>query len=503
VVATHDADRLLAQANQLLRAGRVPEAIEAHQRLLALRPKLPDSWYNLAYLQQHARQYDAALASYQRALDCGVGQPEEVHLNRAVILADCLARLDDAEREFGRALQRNPRYVPALVNLGNLHEQRGDRERAIDAYERALALEPNQALALARLPNVKPLARADDPLIARLRQALSRRDLTTAERADLGFGLGKALDSVGAYDEAFAAYSAANQASRASAGPRPVRYDPVAHERYVDRLIRAFPARSESMRAFAAPVAPPAATSGRPPPIFICGMFRSGSTLAEQILASHPRVSAGGEIGLLPAIARQYLVPAGDAFAPLDAATLERLRRGYLDGVYALFPTAERVTDKRPDNFLNIGLIKALFPEAKIVHTRRNALDNCLSVFFLHLDHSMSYSFDLRDIAHWYRQYERVMAHWKKLYGASIHDVDYDALVTDLRPTVERMLAYCELPWDDACLSFHTTRTIVKTPSAWQVRQPLYTRASGRWRHYERHLHELRAALDAGREERT
>jgi hypothetical protein len=227
-------------------------------------------------------------------------------------------------------------------------------------------------------------------------------------------------------------------------------------------------------------------------------MFRSGSTLAEQILASHPRVSAGGELGLVPAIAGQHLVPSGDAFAPLDTATLERLRRGYLDTVHSLFPAADRITDKRPDNFLSIGLIKALFPEAKIVHTRRNALDNCLSVFFLHLDHSMTYAFDLRDIAHWYRQYERLMAHWKSLYADSIHDVDYDALVTDLRPAVERLLAYCDLPWDDACLSFHQTRTIVKTPSAWQVRQPLYTRASGRWRHYEKHLGELRAALAAG-----
>jgi tetratricopeptide (TPR) repeat protein len=402
-----------------------------------------------------------------------------------VIFADHLARLDDAEREFETALKLNPRYVPALVNLGNLYEQRGERERAIAAYEQVLAIDPDNALALARLPALKTPADADDPRIARLRQALARKDVTPMERADLGFGLGKALDSVGAYDQAFAAYAAANRDSRLSAGPNAARYDPAAHERFVDRLIRAFarPATAEG----------PAAGST---PIFICGMFRSGSTLVEQILASHPRVTAGGEIDLLPAMVRQYLVPAGDSFAPLDAATLQRLRTGYLAGVRALYPHADLVTDKRPDNFLYIGLIKALFPHAKIVHTQRNPIDNCLSVFFLHLDPSMSYAHDLRDIAHWYRQYRRLMAHWKSLYGAAIHDVDYDGLVADPTPTIERLLAYCGLPWDDACLRFHETKAIVKTPSAWQVRQPLYARASGRWRNYERHLGELREALD-------
>lgn len=232
-------------------------------------------------------------------------------------------------------------------------------------------------------------------------------------------------------------------------------------------------------------------------PIFVCGMYRSGSTLVEQILASHPRVRAGGELELLPAIARRVLVPAGDGLAPLDADIVRRLRAEYLDGVRARLPGADQVTDKRPDNFLYIGLIRTLFPQARIVHTTRDPLDNCLSVFFLHLDPGTAYAHDLRDIAHWYRQYRRLMAHWKSLYGEAIHDVDYDALVADLGPAVERLLAYCGLPWHEGCLRFHETRTVVNTPSAWQVREPLYTRASGRWRHYARHLGELRAALGA------
>ena len=185
----------------------------------------PDEWFNLAWQQQRQGQYDAAFASYGQALARGVEQPEEAHLNRAVILAEGLAKSDAAERELEAALAINPRFVAAWVNLGNLHEQRGDRDRARYAYEQALAFEPAQPLALSRLPDLRPIAGPDDPLIATLRQAIARPGASAADLADLGFGLGKALDTAGAYDEAFAAYVAANQASRASAGDAGARYD--------------------------------------------------------------------------------------------------------------------------------------------------------------------------------------------------------------------------------------------------------------------------------------
>lgn len=484
--ANESQQSLLSLASRLLQTGRVGEAIDAHERLLELNPNLPDSWYNLAYLQQRARQYDAALASYRQALNRGVSCPEEVHLNCAVILVEYQGRTDAAEQELAVALTLNPRYVPALLNLGNIHEQCGERDQALKAYERALFVEPNNALALARLPNLKITGSANDPMIERLHTAIARPGATAAERADLGFALGKALDNAADYDHAFAAYTAANHASRLSAGPNGARYDALAHERFVDRLISAFPK----------PMIRSVPALGSSPPLFICGMFRSGSTLVEQILASHPSVTAGGEIDLLPAMAREHLVPLLHGSAGvIDGTSLMHLKTLYLDTVLARFPGATFVTDKRPDNFLNIGLIKLLFPQAKIVHTRRYPLDNCLSVFFLHLSQSMPYAFDLLDIAHWYRQYERLMTHWKSLYGEDIHDVDYDTLVADFEPTVRRLLNHCGLPWDEACLTFHKTKTVVMTPSAWQVRQPLYTRSSGRWHHYERHLDGLRAAL--------
>ncbi|WP_374566436.1 sulfotransferase [Ideonella sp.] len=474
-------DALLAQAAHLARIGQVREAIVAYQKALEQRPASPNSWYNLARLLRRVRRFDDALQAYQHALDHKADQPEEVHLNRAVILADYLARPVEAEKELRTALALNPRYVPALLNLGNICEHRRDRSGAIAHYSRALFLDPYNALALSRLTSIQPLSRADDPLILRLKQAIARPGAQAAERADLGFSLGSALDKIAAYDDAFAAYQAANEASRQSAPPPGVRYDRQANEQMIDNLIRSFPQ--------AAP--PRQVTEGPPQMVFVCGMFRSGSTLVEQILASHSQVTAGGELDVLPALVRQHLPGLGAVAAPVDPAMVIRMRERYLATVRGLHPNATVLTDKRPDNFLYIGLIKAMFPHARIVHTRRHPIDNCLAVYFLHLSHAMPYALDLVDTAHWYGQYHRLMQHWKALYGADIHDVDYDALVQEPEPQIRGLLDGLGLPWESACLDFHRNDTVVKTDSLWQVRQALYTRSSGRWKHYARHLDPL------------
>jgi tetratricopeptide (TPR) repeat protein len=452
-------------------------AIAAYEAALARNPRAPNSWYNLARLQRQAGRFEAALACYGEALRRGAAEPEEIHLNRAVIYADDLARSDLAQAELESALALNPRYVPALLNLGNLHEDRGERREATETYERALAIEPHHATGLARLVGVAELAGEADPVIERVRARIACG--RAAEQAELGFALGQALDRLGAYDSAFAAYRAANEASRRGSGAR---YDRAAHERLVERLIEAFPQpvalRDEAGEA----------------PLFICGMFRSGSTLAEQMLAQHSRVRPGGELDLIPAIAAAA-APYPETVMAASPGVLAGMRDHYLQALRTIHPQADLVTDKRPDNFLHIGLIKSLFPEAKIVHTVRQPLDNCLSVWFLHLDPSMAYALDLQDIAHWYRQYRRLMAHWRSLYPEDIHDLDYDALVTDPRPHLEALLEFCGLEWEDDVLRFHQARNAVRTASAAQVREPLYRRSSGRWRNYERHIGPLREAL--------
>jgi len=473
---------MLREASLLDRQGRVTEAIVVYQRALSLWPELPNSWYNLAILQRKAGEFSKALASYQQALDRGVPRPEEAHLNRGVIFADHLRQDGEAEREYRCALALNPGYVPALLNLGNLHEDLGSREAALAEYEKILAQDPHHAQALARIANLQAVTGSDDRLIQRLREALERPDATAADRADLGFALGRLLDACGSYAAAFAAYRAANAQSRASAAPGTGVYDRGYEERYVDRLIAAFPAASR-------PVAAPAATP-KPAPIFICGMFRSGSTLIEQLLASHPRVTAGGELDFLPRAARDLLKPFPESMASVSADRLAALGARYLDALAEIFPGAQFVTDKRPDNFALIGLIKTLFPAAKIVHTTRNPLDNCLSIYFLHLDQRMSYALDVLDIGHHYRQYRKLMAHWKGIYGADILDVDYDAFVREPKPAAARLLSFLGLDWDDQCLT-PPPGSAVKTASVWQVREPIHRTASGRARHYAREMDEV------------
>jgi tetratricopeptide (TPR) repeat protein len=440
-------ETLLRAAAEHRAAGRIGSAILAYEEALRLRPDLPNSWYNLAMLQRKAGAFEAALASYAEALARGVEGPEEVHLNRGVIFSDDLGRPELAEAALGEALRIAPDYVPALLNLGNLHEDRGDRAAAAEAYGRARALAPGAGTPLARLLGVSDLSGREDALAAEARARIADPRLTAAERAELGYALGGGLDRAGAWDDAFAAAAAANRDARRSSG---LVYDRAAQERLVDRMIAAFPLARQ-----AEPGAEGAA------PIFILGMFRSGSTLAEQILARGHGVATGGELTIVPNL---------------------------VAGIEGYPEAAADATDKRPDNFLHIGLIKRLFPAAKIVHTVRNPADVAVSLFFLNLDPAMTYATDLADIAHWHGEYRRLMAHWEALWPADIHRFDYDALVAEPRPAIQALFRFTGVPHDDAALNYRGSGRAVRTASAGQVHQPLYARASGRWRHYEGHL---------------
>jgi hypothetical protein len=204
----------------------------------------------------------------------------------------------------------------------------------------------------------------------------------------------------------------------------------------------------------------------------------------ERILASHSAVVAAGELDLIPSLAAT--IPGyPDGITAADDATFAKWCEFYTRGIAPFSRDGAIVTDKRPDNFLHVGLIKTLFPGAKIIHTRREQLDNLLSLYFLHLDGSMAYALDLNDAAHWYREYERLMAHWKRLYPDDIFEVDYDALVQEPRPLLQELVGWLGLDWEESLLDFHKTAGAVKTASVWQVREPLHARSSGRWRNYE------------------
>jgi len=227
------------------------------------------------------------------------------------------------------------------------------------------------------------------------------------------------------------------------------------------------------------------------PLVFVCGMFRSGSTLLEQILAAHPALASGGEFDFF----QRRLSAYPDAMLSLDAAAAAQLGADYRAELAASFGAGVRVIDKRPDNILYLGLIKALFPNARILVTQRQPLDVSLSVFFQSLDASQPYANDLFDIAHYYSQQQRLLQHWQQLLGENILTVNYESLVNTPREEIGRALAFLGLDWEENCLSFHETTERVRTASLHQVRRPLYQASAGRWSNYAAHIAKLRDLL--------
>lgn len=486
----------LRQAAALQREGRHAAALPLLREALALDPAAAELHRALGEALADCGRYAEAVDAFAAALQRAPRDAHELHLHRAVLFADHLRRDAEAEAELKAALACAPGYLPALMNLGNLHEQRGDRSAALDCYARALrepafaapSMAPLRAVALARSAVIQPPATLDDPALDALRAALADPQVDLAARVHLYFTLGHALDRLGAIDPAFEAFALGNRSLLRLHGRR---YRPQHEEALTAAL----------MRAFDRPAAGPSLPGAGPLPLFICGMFRSGSTLLEQVLAAHPRVVAGGEVDWLLRLAAERMAPFPASAHGLDASRAAALGAEYRAHLSQLFPQAgseSLVTDKRPDNFQIIGLIKRLLPGAKIIHTTRHPLDNGLSVFMQHMNTDVTpYATDLADIGHYYGQYRRLMAHWKSLYPEDIFDFDYDAFVRSPEGALRPLLAFLGLPWEQRCLDFHQLRNTVKTASYWQVRRPLYADASGRWQRYLPHLQPLRSALQA------
>jgi hypothetical protein len=302
----------------------------------------------------------------------------------------------------------------------------------------------------------------------------------------LYFALGKAYDDLESYDEAGAAYVAANELSKQRVRP----YSPEATEEAFDHLIKIFePGWIERCTSDSAAS-----------PIFICGMYRSGSTLLERMLGAHPEITAGGELNVLGLSVARHVGAFPQAATDAKKDQLQRVADEYAAELKQQFPDATFVTDKQPDNFLRAGLIRAIFPNAKIIRTRRDLRDNCLSLYFQQFDRAASYANDLQHIAHYYRQQERLFDYWQTCIGDNICTVDYEELVESPEPVLRRVLEFIGLEWDASVLEFHKGGGMVKTASIWQVRQGLHSGSRERWRNYEALLGEL-SGTPSGTEE--
>lgn len=466
------ADPGLELAAQLERGGRLADAESAYRRAIDELPQNAVARFNFACFLRRRGRLEDALEEHQSALDLGISKPEEVLSNMAVIHTE-LRRDAAATLLLERAISLNPTYVPALFNLALQYEEYGNRNGALRLFRSILDIDPNWHDALVRIAHAETVSDPGGEVVRRLRRALRRSNLAPLARENLHFALGKALDDCGRYDEAFEQYRLGNAASR----PRLARYDRAAVGESVARVVAEF---GPALMARASPVSDA-------PLVFITGMFRSGSTLIEQVLAAHPRVSAGGEI--------EYFMRFPLSFEPAD---WKPVAQGYVDWLASAFPGGGIVTNKRPDAFALLGMLKASFPNARFVNTLRDPRDVALSIWFQQFDGRVGYAADLGDIAFHHAQYRRLLAHWQALFGDSIFDADYDAYVRDPRAVTERLLAFLGLEWDERCLDARRNATRVRTASVAQVREPVYTRSSGRWRNYERQLAELEPELAAG-----
>ncbi len=470
-------------------SGDVSGAFDAFRRSAKANPRIAAPYVGLARILTQNRQRKDAISCLERAVSC-----EPANASVRAILGQTLAedgQLDAARTVFEAVLDETPFAPAALLGLGAVYEDLGDRAAAADAYRQLLLGHPGNAEGLGGL-----LAVAEgDALYVTMREA--RAQLEKADDQDaalIGYALGKALARAGDTDGAFDAWSAANDARRRETGP----FDRNAFDRRLDRLCEIFSSRFIEARRRGGE------QSDRP--VFVVGLPRSGTTLTEQILSAHPEVYGAGELDLLADLATGLPDRFGRADPPWPDAAAE-MTQGHVGGVGSdylgriaqLAPeTASRVIDKQPLNFWNLGLVAVALPNARIIHCRRDIRDCGLSIYSENFTPDQRWATDLSDIAHYWRGYRRLMQHWREVSSLQILDVDYENVVADLEGQSRRLLDFAGLPWDNCVLDFHQTNRAVQTPSRWQVRQPLYQSSSGRWRSYEDRLGPLaEAAKDA------
>lgn len=397
-------------------------------------------------------------------------------------LADALSVLGDveqAEKAFAALSDTLP--AQAQFGLGGLAMQRGDGARARTHFERAVALAPWQAKyhrALAEAARFVP----DDPRLAAL-QALERGGgLDPANSIELHFALAKAYDDLGQFDEAFAQLRMGNAHHRGR-----IAYDEKAVSRHFDDIAATFTKTFLDARSGAG------ANGGTP--IFVVGMPRSGTSLVEQILASHPEVHGAGELLIMNDVVADVPGYPQDTTG-LDDKDLSRLGRRYLDNLAKISPAKAWVVDKLPANFRHLGLIHLMLPDAKIIHLQRDPLDTCFSCYSKLFLGGLNFAYDLGELGRYHRMHDKLMSHWRKtLPATAFMDIEYESLVGALESEARRLIAFCGLDWDPKCLAFSSTNRPVRTLSQAQVRQPLYATAIGHWKAYKKHLGPLIDAL--------
>ena len=467
----------------LEKMGDIGGAIVAYDRATGLLPSLTEAWFRAGALVYTLGHRDEAIGCFRRAAATG-GKTSFGRLGkaRALLTED---RNQEAEQVLRQTLALDPKNAMAHDLLGNLLAEFGRFDEARECFQRAIAIAPLLAGSYYDLVRCRPVTSDDEGLLQRMEAALATPGLEAAEHLRLHLALGKAAEDLGDYALAMQHFDTADAVRRGSAS-----FDSVAFAIEIDRLIaRCTP----ELMARAPELGSRDAT-----PVLIIGMPRSGTTLVEQIVSSHPEVGAGGELHFWnQRVAAWHHSGAAGTEMPF----LAKAAGDYLGVLRAIAPTAARVTDKMPFNFLWAGLIHVAFPRAIIIHCRRTAVDTALSIHQTHFHPGLAFPTGGAELVAYFRSYQRLIDHWRSVLPADrFVEVDYEDLTRAPEPAIRRIIAACGLAWHDACLRPECNPRAVKTPSKWQTRQPIYRNSVGRWRRYEPWLGPLRALVDEGSE---
>ena len=470
---------------------RPQEALESYDKALVIVPADAKVWYNRGHALRDLGRKTEAFASYRRAL--ALSPEDATALNNHANALRALSRLDEALAIYDLALARAPDYADAIHNRANLLRELGRLEEAQDACRKAIALAPQRIeyhYSLAELMQLEP----GDPILAALEGMADHIEgMSADEQCKLHFALGKAYADVGQRERSFDHLIAANALRRSQ-----VPYDEGMVLDFARRVGAAFtPELMLAKRGLG---------DASVLPIFIAGMPRSGTTLVEHILASHPSVLGAGELPdfgqVVGNVSDAIGIPFPEMMAQIGGLELSRIGADYAARLQALAPRADRVVDKMMSNFHFIGLIHLVLPNARIIHMRRNPVDTCLSCFAKNFSAGQMFSFDLGELGRYYRSYLALMEHWRRLLPAgAMLEVRYEDVVADVDAEARRILDFCGLEWSNACLEFHRTERPVRTASAIQVRQPIYCTSVGRWRPSAALLRPLIEALGPALEE--
>lgn len=468
--------------------GRLGEGEAWLRKALKIEPDKADILVSLGSVLALQGNQGEALPILQKAV---LLDPESYQANYSLgNLLTTLGKYDDAIKYYRNACELQPGDEFAMGALAGILERRGEFEEAyrlLKPFVDAGSTSAGIAFPFAEL--AKHFGQ-DEDAIRVLDRTLAGDTLDQKTRTDIHFRLGKLLDAAESYDQAFKHYQMANELSRRVNAQIA---DADAIDRQAERIAQQIEVCGKAFWQ-----ALPRAGNDSARPVFVVGMPRSGTTLTEQILASHPDIQGAGELSGIEMIARSFHSKSAgypECLRDIPVQVLNQAANRHLQHLATLSRNATQVVDKYPHNFMHLGLISILFPKAHIIHIARDPRDTCLSIYFQIFAPQHAYSNDLTRLGRHYRTYEKLMQYWNEVLEIPILNIQYEALVADPERTVRSLVDFCGLPWDDRCMKFHETKRDVNTPSYDQVRQPLYMKSVGRWKHYRNHIKELVDAL--------